>query len=504
MLKIISVMVLRYHRWIGLLAALPIILWGLSGLSHPIMSRLQPQPAAMMPPSGLLNGFSAEQLANVRPLAQLLPAYDVQKISRARLLNWQGDVLWQITLPDQVDRMYINAHDGIVLPGLDEKLAVLLARHYAGEPTRAITTVQRITGFSSDYPYINRLLPVWRIEFAGGDHLRAFIETSPLRLATLDNDNKALFGRVFRFLHSWSFISHEALRDSLMTVFLLAAFFSSVGGLWMYGFYWGKAPSAERVSASRRWHRRLGLTVALTTLTFTASAILHLQLLDKGSNERPPLAINQALLVSTLQLAPSALPVLKNEQIEILPVSAQAMLRLSAPPLSMVGKKADNAMPAEEHKHGHDAHVAMLKKPASERYFSAQDGRPMPGGEEQLAKTLAAEFAGVGIDKITAAQKITRFEGEYGFVNKRLPVWRVDFTGADHRALYVETGTGIKAAEVRDSQRLEGFSFAYLHKWVFLDVIGKNGRDFLLGLFALLNAVVAGLGLMLWWRRIRI
>jgi hypothetical protein len=279
-LKIISAMVLRYHRWIGLLAAMPIILWGLSGLSHPIMSRLQPQPATMMPPSGLLNGFSPAQLASVRSLAQLLPAHAVQKISRARLLNWQGDVLWQVTLPGQTDCLYINARDGVLLPGLDEKLAVLLARHYTGEPARAITSIQRITEFSSDYQYINRLLPVWRIEFSGGDHLRAFVETSPLRLATLDNDNKALFGRLFRSLHSWSFIGNEKLRDNLMTVFLLAAFFSSVGGLWMYGMYWGRAAVGERAPASRSWHRRLGLTVALTTLTFSASAILHLQLLD--------------------------------------------------------------------------------------------------------------------------------------------------------------------------------------------------------------------------------
>lgn len=509
MLKTMSGVVLRYHRWIGLLAALPVILWGLSGLSHPVMTRLQPQPVVMTPPQGMLNGFSLEQLAGVRPLAQLLQTSAMKKISRARLLNWQGEALWQITLPGQAERRYIRASDGALLPGLDEKIAVVLARHYAGEPTRVIRSVQLVTQFSSDYPYINRLLPVWRVEFTQGNHLRAFVETSPLRLATLDNDGKALFGKIFRSLHSWAFIKNETLRDGLMTLFLAAAFLCSAGGLWMYGFYWRKPESGERTASSRRWHRRLGLAAAVTTFTFTGSAILHLQWLDKGSNEQAPSAVDQSLPVEDLMLAPADLPVQENEQIEILPVADQAMIRLSAPSSFMVGKKGHAAMPAvaesphEHHGHTADGQVAALKKPADARYFSARDGHGLVAGEEWQAKNLAATFAGVALDKITGAEQIRKFDGEYGFVNKRLPVWKVSVGTVDHLALYVETGTGIKAAEVNDRQRLEGLSFAYLHKWIFLDVIGKNGRDFLLGLFALLNAVVACLGLVLWWRRLR-
>lgn len=509
MLKTMSGVVLRYHRWIGLLAVLPVILWGLSGVLHPVMTRLQPQPVVMTPPPGMLNGFSPEQLAGVRPLAPLLQAPAMKEISRARLLNWQGEALWQITLPGQAERRYIRAGDGVFLPGLDEEMAMALARHYAGEPTRAIRSVQLVTQFSSDYPYINRILPVWRVEFSGGDHLRAFVETSPPRLATLDNDGKALFGKVFRALHSWAFINNEALRDGLMTLFLAAAFLSSAGGLWLYGFYWRKPGSGERAALSRRWHRRLGLAVALTTLAFTGSAILHLQWLDKGSNEQVPFAVDQSLSVADLMLAPAGLPLQENEQIEILPVAGQAMIRLSAPSPSMVGKKGHAAMPAvaesphEHHGHTADDQATALKKPADARYFSARDGHGLVAGEAWQAKNLAATFAGVALDKITGVEQIRKFGGEYGFVNKRLPVWKVSVDTVDHLALYVETGTGIKAAEVNDQERLEGLSFAYLHKWVFLDVIGKNGRDFLLGLFALLNAVVACLGLVLWWRRWR-
>ena len=506
MLKMISRLVLRYHRWIGLLAALPLMVWGLSGLSHPVMSRLQPQPAAMMPPTEMLGGFSREQLAVVLPLSEILPGHGIDRISRARLLNWQGEAVWQVTLPGKAERLYLRASDGALLPGMDEKVAVALARHYVGDQARAIASVQRITQFSSDYQYVNRLLPVWRVEFAGGDHLRAFVETSPLRLATLDNDGKALFGMLFRTLHSWAFIRDETLRDSVMTLFLVAALLSSLGGLWMYGFYWRQPESGERTAPSRRWHRRLGLAVAITTLTFTGSAILHLQLLDKGSNEQPPVALDQSLPASALTRAPGALALQEKEQIEILPLEGLAMVRLSLPPPSMVGKTGNTAMPSsDEHNHKHEhAGAAARKQTAGERYISMQDGAVLVSGPERQARHLGAAFAGLPAKEIISVERVTKFEGEYGFVNKRLPVWKVSFDTPDHLALYVESGTGIKAAEVHEHQRFEGFVFAYLHKWVFLDGMGKNGRDFLAGLFAFLNVLVALLGLVLWSRRVRL
>ncbi|HEY0268319.1 MAG TPA: hypothetical protein VGC12_03695, partial [Methyloradius sp.] len=39
-----------WHRWLGLVTCVGILLWGISGLSHPIMTRLQPVPVQFMPP----------------------------------------------------------------------------------------------------------------------------------------------------------------------------------------------------------------------------------------------------------------------------------------------------------------------------------------------------------------------------------------------------------------------------------------------------------------------
>jgi hypothetical protein len=44
---------------------LGILLWGLSGVTHPIMSRLQPKPAVFFPPSQAINLNQALSLPQV-------------------------------------------------------------------------------------------------------------------------------------------------------------------------------------------------------------------------------------------------------------------------------------------------------------------------------------------------------------------------------------------------------------------------------------------------------
>lgn len=496
MLHVMSRFVLRYHRWVGLLAVLPVILWGLSGLSHPVMSRLQPKPAAMMPPAALVSGFSREELAMVRPLAELAPGLPFEHLSHARLLRWQGSMVWQLTVPGKAERLYVDAGSGSLRPGLERELAVLLARHYVGETERAVTSVRLVTSFSDDYPYVNRLLPVWRVEFAGSDHLRAFVETSPVRLATLDNDAKSLFGRIFRALHSWSFIASEPLRDVAMTMFLLLAMCSSLGGLWLFGIYRGRPVQGERMHPLRRWHRRIGITVAFSTLAFTSSAMLHVLMIDKAQDHAPSAPYGKSMPLAAMLTHPVSAGVDTGEQVEVVSHHGAPMYRISVDGKAGHGDNAAGA--GHEHHHGARAPAVRL---AGERYVSAVDGELMAGGVEAHVRMLAGDSSGSQGIKVLAVEEITRFAGEYGFVNKRLPVWKVSFDTPDHLAVYVEPSSGVKATEVRDADRLEGFVFGYLHKWHFLDGLGKDSRDMVLGLFALLNVLVVVMGLLVWMRR---
>jgi hypothetical protein len=130
-------------------------------------------------------------------------------------------------------------------------------------------------------------------------------------------------------------------------------------------------------------------------------------------------------------------------------------------------------------------------------YVSARTGAIRHGGERERAIELARRMAGG--EAVLGVDPVTRFGGEYGFVFKRLPVQRVLM--ADRVRYYVETSSGEIAARIGPADALEGWAFAYAHKWDGLKhLVGADARDAIVALFALGNALTAALGLVLFTR----
>ena len=116
----------------------------------------------------------------------------------------------------------------------------------------------------------------------------------------------------------------------------------------------------------------------------------------------------------------------------------------------------------------------------------------------ELAADVLAQYPGA---RIISTQAITRFMPEYGFVQKRLPVYQLSLDTPDHTTIYIDPIDAVVSSVVNDLSRAEGFSFAYLHKATWLDFLGKGTRDAVLGLQALGVLVMACLGLWLARRR---
>lgn len=117
-----------------------------------------------------------------------------------------------------------------------------------------------------------------------------------------------------------------------------------------------------------------------------------------------------------------------------------------------------------------------------------------------LARKQASAYAGLPAQAAIKTELITEFGKEYGFIFKRLPVVKVQFAGSGNPRYYIEPATGALAAEIRDVDATEGKTFAYMHKWTWLDA-NKVIRDVLMMLFALGNVLVASLGLWLFARK---
>ncbi|QNM98324.1 PepSY domain-containing protein [Chitinimonas koreensis] len=465
----------RWHRRIGLCAAVAVLVWACSGLSHPIMTRLFPSAVAMQPPA-------SDAAPGGLPLAEAMARAGIAELTGARLIGWQDRPYWQVRRPGEHEWRYVDAADGRLVADGDARYAEMLARHYSGEQAAAVRRATLVTAFDGDYAAINRLLPVWRIEFERPDGLRVYVETAPARLAALMDDRKAVFQALFGLLHRWEWLDGAPLlRRLLMSVLLLSA--AGAAGLGLV-LAW-RRPRGGRGTPLRTWHRRLGLLVLGSTFAFTLSGVFHVW---AAPDFDPPLRREARFDTATATVPPQRLAL----GATLVAIDGRAAWWL--PPAPIVA--------GDEHA-AHAGHAMPAGATAAARVLDAASGAVLADGERRLAAVIAAELAGLPLQKLREATPVTRFDGEYGFVSKRLPVLRLSYDLPGRPNAYVEPASGVLAARPQPLARIESAAFSWLHKAQWLDGLGKGPRDTLLGLFALLNGGLAVIGLLLWLRRAR-
>jgi hypothetical protein len=123
-------------------------------------------------------------------------------------------------------------------------------------------------------------------------------------------------------------------------------------------------------------------------------------------------------------------------------------------------------------------------------YFDTQNGSELPNGDQEYAIFLASLYGdNNAVDSVT---RISQFDNDYGFINKRLPVQKVTF--GDGESWYIETTSAKLATKVAPLDRAEGITFIFLHKFFWMTWAGKDIRDIVSMVSALGVLVVALLG----------
>lgn len=464
----------RWHRRLAFWLALPVLAWSLTGLLHPLMSRWQPSAAERQPPAEMLSAPEGMAWSDYPAPARVLPGE--LRLRELRALTWQGRGYWLLQRPSG-EIFFVDARDGQAAD-IERELVAALARHYTGEQ-RAAVSLSRVTGFSDEYPFVNRYLPVWRVAFDRPDGLVAFIEPRGLLLAGLTDTWKTRFTWLFGNLHSWKWLNHEFVRDVAMTLVLGASAVLVLSGLLR------TRRAGARRPALRRWHRRVGLCVSLAALAWLGTGMLHALVVSKSAPMFPTYPLRQDFAAGELrQSAPMDIP-------------SGARLQVVATALGPLWHDFRIGRPQQPgHHHGaggeHAGHGAGGQAaPLLERYASARDGRPL-SREDAVRDLLATVAPG---DGWTRCEPVTVFAGEYGFVQKRLPVCRVALETPDHLAVYVDPADRALAVVIGDVARTEGSLFSLLHKASWLDFLGKDLRDAILAWCAFLIAGLTGVGL---------
>jgi len=458
---------------------------------HPLMSRYQPQPAVRTAP------LVAPLAPDAPALKEILAREGLQVLTEVRLVQLPYGPAWRVETEEQkVAPRYFLAANGQEVPDGERRHAEFLARHFLGDGQSAIATIERIEHFGGDYPYVNRLLPVHRVEFAREDGMQVYVDTRHALLATLVDARKARMNWLFVTFHNWRFaeVDDEA-RSTVAALFLITVLATPLLGYRLYRRRRGLA-----LKGARAWHQRLGLVVSVVVLFSGASGLWHLMkgVQDRASAPEGPRRAAQTLSADTLETR-----ALTADR----PVQSLVLLGHEGRSWARVTTIAPETDPAA-HSHqggnrgaeGHGSHGGgRSDAPAFEvRYLPLDSEDPVALDEERHAFALAGQLSEHGTPEATATP-ISMFGGEYGFINKFLPVMR--FQAADTR-LYVHTETRTLAAAVSPADYAEGWSFAQFHKWQALEpLLGRWPRDLLQITFALAIALVSLLGLVLFARR---
>ncbi|RWY55540.1 PepSY domain-containing protein [Mucilaginibacter gilvus] len=462
----------KWHRILGLTALVPVIFWTLSGLSHPFMSN-------WFRPGIAQEVFRPASQSTMKPGMSVREVLDKNHINQFRnfgLISLEGQTFYQVMGEDSTVNYYI-ADNGDLLKDGDQTYAKYLARYFTQDTVSRIKSVTLQKTFDGHYQPINHLLPVWKVSFDRPDGMDVYIETTQSRMGTFNNNTRKAMLVFFEQLHTWQFlaaIGGEQFRLVLLLIIVSLMFLSLLSGLTVYGFFWKKFKAAQqnRKQAGKadtrfvhRYHRQIGLIVSFVMFTFIISGAFHiivkLHNIGPGDKKYNQLIDTKDMVVSNLKL----------------PLADSTILKTGT--VNFYGKTYYQ--------------ISTNKKEVL--YFDAANGQELADGDKLYAVFLTGFYreAPLGIKQTKGKLNISQlrqFDNEYGFINKRLPVQKVEYPGGEN--WYIETTTSALATKVAGIDRAEGFSFIFLHKYFGMSWAGKNIRD-VVSMLAALGVLVVSL-----------
>ena len=514
--KKIKQKIYAWHRTIGIITIIPVILWTLSGLTHPFMAHFFKPTIA----NEFLIAKPIDKSQLTLSIQEVLQKNNIAEFKNFRIVSFDNATFYQVkTTNDELE--YFNTFDSKKLENGDQKYAHWLSRYFLDDQKSTIVKTEILTEFTSQYKYVNRYLPVYKTSFNRPDAMDVYVETASSKLATYNPKSRQTFIWFFDTFHNWAFIdwiSNNSIRIVVMFLFLSIIFFSAISGIVIYGLFWRqfrKTDSLTPKKGLRKYHRQIGIWVSLFTLTFAFSGAYH------ATTKWKPYTLDKMVYepvfeTKDIQTPNNALALDWNrlENTNIITLNDSVYYRCQ---LALAKNKKYNK-PKTDSKSKWD----KKENPKSEiLYINATTNKIATNIDLEYAKFLAYYFSDRGpkatcceMDDVATEKTsledttlletkvLTEFESrEYGFVNKRLPVVKLAFDTPEKTTYFIETATSRLASVTEKSDIIEGYSFAIFHKFLFMDWAGKNIRDLTMVLAALIVLVVSVLGLILFLKK---
>jgi len=405
---------LSVHKIVGWTGGIALLLWGVSGFLHPVMTYVGPAQTAFFPPSHPL------VLEGTKPIGETLEAAGITEASNIKVIAGPAANVLQVTQSALEPRRYFDLKTGAELPGQDINQAVFLARYYSGLKDAPVKSVTFQTDFDDTYGWVNRLLPVYKVTFDTPDNVTAFAYTETNAMAFLTNDTKSTLSQFFSAMHSLDFAPENAepLRVLYVAIMVGSLFIMALSGVGLLIFI----RLNRRTPGIRGWHRVTSYVLALPLLMLSFSGLYHL-FYSSGM----PVARN--LTLSPPQIVANATFHVPNHWADItagLSVNSLSLVDAGQGDhlyrLGLKRKKVGAPGPTTEDAI-RNARFDGVPRTGPALYINAANGKVWPQGDKELALRLAENFTDTPREHITSSRLITHFGPEYDFRNKRLPVW---------------------------------------------------------------------------------
>lgn len=470
---------IKWHKTLGWVGGIALLIFATSAIMHPLMTWTGPQSAAFFPPQAKM------QSSVVAAIPEILKKNNITKAQMVKVTPGQNGAILQVTENNDSPRRYFDLQSNQELEGYDKDQAVWLARYYTGLKDTEVSSVVFQTEFDDVYPWVNRLLPVYRVTFKGDNSLTAYIYTEINALAGLTNKWKNSLQSVFRFLHTWSWLENfENARIIVMVVFLGCLFGMAATGTAMVFLM----KRRKITDGKKRLHRFIAYMVWLPLLAFSASGTYHLLQYSFGDSSRG-LKLGNTVDVSPDKFGKSSdwLEAYSDVPLNAISIvegaNGQLLYRLGIPK----GKQDEKVTRTQKFDGMATQKTAI--------YFNALSGKESSVDDKQMAIYYAGKYSDLSADTIINTELVTHFGPDYDFRNKRLPVWRIDYSAVLGDTLFIDPATGILVDRITDKERYESYSFSFLHKWNFLNPItGKSLRDILIVIVLLSSLCLTILG----------
>jgi hypothetical protein len=511
----------KWHRTSSLIIAIPVLLWALSGFLHPIMTNLRPKVAGQ--------GLVEEAVDSSRIKVDLQDALQQNKIDSVysvRLVHIDTSWFYQVKSTAQGRLEYFSTLNGKRLKRGDWLYAQYLAKLFLeGQPKKktevaateavepvaqdccdaatdcvmlsegaAVTDVSVVSDFDGEYKSINRILPVYKVSFERPDGVRLYVETAQSRFALAVDNRRAAFTTFFSLVHTWGWLSFLGKGRLVVEILLLVlAFATTIMGLYIFFSTKSKKIKGSPLVKARRNHRFTAVIASLFTLMFTFSGAWHAFSKFKDEATGTPV-IQHGVPATALHFNFHTLQAIAQK-----PVSNIGLIEMDGKIYwQLYTLSADKKRNTSK-----DLMKAMGAAAVPVVYVQAGNHTVLPEGDDVYARSLAGQFSGYSNKDLVAATLVTKFTDEYNFTDKRLPVWKLTYTGNNKERFYVETTTGSLAKRITDKDLYEGTSFALLHKHHFMDFGGKVWRDASTMFWAAMQVLMVVMGLVFYfkWRK---